>query len=57
VVAQQLVRAIEGRARERYLGWPERAFVRLNSLFPRLLDGALARQSGQMQPYALQKLS
>jgi short-subunit dehydrogenase len=57
VVAQQLVRAIEGRARERYLGWPERAFVWLNSLFPRLLDGALARQSGQMQPYALQKLS
>jgi short-subunit dehydrogenase len=57
LVARQLVQAIERRARERYLGWPEKAFVRLNSLFPRLLDGALAKRSGHMLPYALQKLS
>jgi short-subunit dehydrogenase len=56
-VARQLVMAIGRRARERYLGWPEKAFVRLNSLFPRLLDAALARQSGRMRPYALQNLS
>lgn len=57
MVARQLVQAIERRARERYLGWPEKAFVRLNSLFPRLLDAALAKQSGRMQAYALQNLS
>ena len=55
-VARQLVEAIESRARERYLGWPEKAFVRLNHLFPRLLDAALAKQAGQMRPYALQQL-
>jgi hypothetical protein len=27
-----------------YLGWPERFFVRLNSILPRLVDGALTRQ-------------
>ena len=55
-VARQLVEAIAWRARERYLGWPERAFVRLNGLFPRLVDAALAKQSTRMRRYALQHL-
>ncbi len=55
-VAQQLAQAIEQRARDRYLGWPEKFFVRLNALFPRLVDGALIKQAAQMQPYALQPL-
>jgi short-subunit dehydrogenase len=29
---------------EKYLGWPEKLFVRLNSILPRLVDRALARQ-------------
>lgn len=56
-VARQLVQAIERRASECYLGWPEKAFVRLNGLFPRLLDAALARQSDRMQAYALHEIS
>jgi short-subunit dehydrogenase len=37
---------------DRYLGWPEKFFVRLNALFPRLVDKALTRQRDQMRPYA-----
>jgi short-subunit dehydrogenase len=55
-VALQLAQAIEQRAKDRYLGWPEKFFVRLNSLFPRLVDGALIKQAAQMRPYALQSL-
>jgi len=55
-VAAQLIEAIERHARERYLGWPEKFFVRLNSLFPRLVDGALVKQGARMRPYALQHL-
>lgn len=53
-VAAALVAAIEKNLRERYLGWPERFFVRLNSLFPRLVDGALVKQAEQMRPFALE---
>ncbi len=53
-VAAALVAAIERNLHERYLGWPEKFFVRLNSLFPRLVDGALVKQAGQMRPYALE---
>ena len=53
-VAAALVCAIERNLRERYLGWPEKFFVRLNSLFPRLVDGALAKQAEQMRPFALE---
>lgn len=56
-VALALAEAIEAQARERYLGWPERFFVRLNALFPRLVDGALVKQGRQMQPYALEHLA
>ncbi|MGQ0620224.1 MAG: SDR family oxidoreductase [Panacagrimonas sp.] len=56
-VADQLVLAIEHNLQERYLGWPEKFFVRLNALFPRLVDGALIKQGRQMQPYALQSLA
>lgn len=56
-VAQALVRDIQAKLRERYLGWPEKFFVRLNALWPRLVDGALIKQSGRMRPYALQRLA
>ena len=52
----QLAQAIEQGARDRYLGWPEKFFVRLNSLFPRLVDRTLIRQAARMQPYALQSV-
>ncbi len=40
-VASAIIESIEGERRERYLGFPEKMFVRINSLFPRLVDRAL----------------
>ena len=44
-VAKAIVAAIEAGSRERQLGWPERLFVRLNALMPRLVDKALVQNS------------
>jgi short-subunit dehydrogenase len=35
------------------LGWPERLFVKLNALLPRLVDGALRKQLPAVQRYAV----
>jgi short-subunit dehydrogenase len=51
-VAQAIVAAIIARRREVYLGWPERLFARLNSLWPALLDRGLGRQTTVMRRYA-----
>ncbi len=44
-VARTLVKTLEVGRRERYLGFPEKLFVRINSLFPRLVDRALRQQN------------
>ncbi len=54
LVAAALVTALERDTSERYLGWPEKLFVRINAWFPRLVDAALRRQTQKMLPYALQ---
>jgi len=41
-VAQVIADAIENGRPEVYIGWPERVFVRVNALAPRLVDRALA---------------
>lgn len=51
-VAALAVRALERESRRRWLGWPEKLLVRLNSLCPRLLDLALARQIALIARYA-----
>ncbi|MEH6497754.1 MAG: SDR family oxidoreductase [Pseudoalteromonas distincta] len=51
-VAEQLVSALLRDLREVHLGWPERLFVRLNSLLPSLLDKALRRQLPTIQHFA-----
>jgi short-subunit dehydrogenase len=43
-VATRIVEAIRRREKDVYIGFPERVFVRLNAMFPRLVDGALARR-------------
>lgn len=43
-VAAEVVAAIEANRHETYIGWPERLFVRLNALFPRLVDLGLRSQ-------------
>lgn len=51
-VAASVIATIERDDRERYLGWPEKLFVRLNSILPRLVDSSLIKQVEQMRPFA-----
>lgn len=50
-VAKSIVRAIEKDRKDVYLGFPEALFVRLNALFPRLVDGALRKQNLIMREF------
>jgi short-subunit dehydrogenase len=52
LVAERLVQALDADLREVHLGFPERLFVRLNGLLPRLVDKALRRQLPTIQHYA-----
>lgn len=51
-VAASVVAAIEQDGRDRYLGWPEKLFVRINAVLPRLVDSSLAKQASQMRAFA-----
>ncbi|WP_226685433.1 SDR family oxidoreductase [Stutzerimonas stutzeri] len=51
-VARHIVRAIVAEREELYLGWPEKLFVRLNSLLPRLVDQALRKQLPVIKRFA-----
>lgn len=51
-VAAAIVGAIEQERAEAYLGWPEKLFVRLNAILPRLVDGALRKQHEIMRKFA-----
>lgn len=51
-VARRVVRAIEARRKDVYLGFPESLFVRINALLPRLVDGALRKQARVMRRFA-----
>jgi len=43
-VASELLKLLEKSSGSRYLGWPERFFIKLNGLFPSIVDKALAKQ-------------
>lgn len=52
-VAQQLRKCLEqGRLHNYYLGWPEKLFVRLNGLLPKMVDGSLLKQLPIIKRYA-----
>jgi short-subunit dehydrogenase len=51
-VAASVIDAIERDHLDRYLGWPEKLFVRINSILPRLVDQSLMKQVAQMRPFA-----
>lgn len=51
-VAAQIARAISRESEELYLGWPEKLFVKLNGLWPRIVDQALRRQLPTIQRFA-----
>lgn len=52
VVAAAVVNALCNERREIFLGWPEKLFVRLNSLLPRLVDQALRKQLPVIKRFA-----
>lgn len=43
-VASQIMKAMENDDRRRFLGWPEKLFVVLNGVLPRLVDKAMLKQ-------------
>ncbi len=52
LVAEALARLIETDKRESYIGWPERLFVRINGLLPRLVDSSLRKQLPTIKRFA-----
>jgi short-subunit dehydrogenase len=50
-VARQVIAAIENERGDSYLGWPEKLFVRLNAIMPRLVDPSLMKQVALMRPF------
>ncbi|MEH6592825.1 MAG: SDR family oxidoreductase [Halioglobus sp.] len=53
VVAEELMRLLEKPTATRFLGWPERFFIKLNSLFPGMVDQALGKQLPIIRRHAL----
>lgn len=55
-VAAAVLRVIEkNRAGTRFIGWPERLFVKINGLFPGLVDASLLKRLAVITRYASQK--
>lgn len=52
VVAAAVVKALRDEREELFLGWPEKLFVRINGLLPRLVDQSLRRQLSVIKRFA-----
>ncbi|MGD8796741.1 MAG: SDR family oxidoreductase [Thiohalophilus sp.] len=50
-VAKQIVKAIDKRKKDVYLGFPESLFVRINGILPRLVDAATRKQNSVMRRF------
>lgn len=51
-VAAAVIAAVHAEREETYLGWPEKFFVSLNGLLPRIVDRALRRQLPTIRRFA-----
>ncbi len=51
-VARELITALKRQKNVCYIGWPEKLFVRVNSLFPKLVDNALRKQLPVIRRFA-----
>jgi len=51
-VAGELVKQIEKQQPRKTLGWPERLFVKINAVFPSIVDSALVKQLPVIKRYA-----
>ena len=49
-VARHIVDSILASRRERFIGWPERLFVKINALLPGLVDRSLRKQARLLEP-------
>jgi short-subunit dehydrogenase len=56
-VAERIVASIKKQHKDRYLGFPESLFVRINAVLPRLVDGALKKQNHKMMAFTKEGLS
>jgi short-subunit dehydrogenase len=53
LVAQEVMQVIRGPANsDRYIGWPEKFFVRINALFPKIVDNSLRKQLPTIRRFA-----
>lgn len=56
LVADEVLRVIRGSNRsDKYIGWPEKLFVRINALFPGLVDSSLRKQLPIIRRFAANK--
>jgi len=51
-VAHEVMSIISGKQTQRFMGWPEKLFVRLNSLFPGIVHNALVKKLPIVRQYA-----
>jgi len=51
-VATALLHFISSSNTQRFLGWPEKLFVRINGLFPGLVSGSISKQLDTIKVYA-----
>tara|TARA_R110000787_G_scaffold102680_6_gene208766 strand:+ start:5071 stop:5874 length:804 start_codon:yes stop_codon:yes gene_type:complete len=51
-VAHELLGLLSGNKMQCYMGWPEKLFVRLNALLPRLVDNALVKKLPLIHQFA-----
>lgn len=51
-VAGQIIEAIQQEQSERWLGWPEKLFVRINALLPALVTASIRKQHAVISQYA-----
>jgi len=51
-VAKELLALIEQNKTERYIGWPEKLFVRINALFPSIVSKSIVKQLPIIQKFA-----
>lgn len=55
VVARQCADLLrKGSGQRRFIGWPERFFIKINALFPSLVDSALSKKMPVIRRYARQ---
>lgn len=54
VVSQALQQLRSSKGQDRFLGWPERLFVKLNALLPGLVTAAIGKQLANVRKHALE---